>query len=136
MANFNFNKVLGGGRLTADPELRTTTSGTPVVSFGIAVNRRTKPDEEHKADFFDCKAWRGTAEFISRYFKKGSSIFIVGHLKNEHYQGKDEKMVTKTIIEVDEALFVDGKNEKPETPNFTDITNAPSFDAVEESLPF
>lgn len=132
MANFNFNKVIEGGRLTADPELRTTTSGTPVVSFGIAVNKQTKKDEERKADFFDCTAWRGTAEFISRYFKKGSSICIVGHLKNEHYQGKDGKMVTKTIIEVDEALFVDGKTDKPESvgaPQFEDITN-------EEALPF
>lgn len=132
MANFNFNKVIEGGRLTADPELRTTPTGVSVVSFGIAVNRPAKTDEERKTDFFDCTAWRGTAEFISRYFKKGSSICIVGKLQNDHFEGKDGKMVTKAKIVVDEALFVDGKNDdKPKI-------DQPSFEELnpEDPLPF
>lgn len=130
-SNFNFNKVILGGRLTADPELKTTTSGLSVVSFGIAVNRPTRANEEQKTDFHNCEAWRGTAEFIARYFKKGSSICIVGKLQNDHFQ-KDGKMITREKIVVDEATFVDGKNEKSESvgaPQFEDITN-------EEALPF
>ena len=67
MANFNFNKVIIGGRLTADPELKTTPSGISVVSFTVAVNRRfgSKTGEESTADFFNVTAWRQTAEFVS-----------------------------------------------------------------------
>ena len=75
MANFNFNKVILGGRLTADPELKTTPSGISVTSFTVAVNRRFggKAGEEAQADFFNVTAWRQTAEFITRYFRKASS---------------------------------------------------------------
>ena len=71
MANFNFNKVILGGRLTADPELKTTPSGISVTSFTVAVNRRFggKSGEEAQADFFNVTAWRQTAEFITRYFR-------------------------------------------------------------------
>ena len=130
MANFNFNKVIMGGRLTADPELKTTTSGISVVSFGIAVNRPTRANEEPKTDFHNCEAWRGTAEFIERYFKKGSSICVVGKLQNDHFQ-KDGKVVTREKIVVDEATFVDGKNDdKPKVvqPQFEDITDSGEFD--------
>ena len=74
MANFNFNKVILGGRLTVEPELKQTTSGIPVISFSVAVNRRVAKNTEQKADFINCRAWRERAEFISRYFHKGSSI--------------------------------------------------------------
>ena len=74
MANLNFNKIILGGRLTAAPELKQTQSGIPVCSFSIAVNRRAKAGEEQKADFFNVTAWRQTAEFVSKYFSKGSSI--------------------------------------------------------------
>ena len=72
MANFNFNKVILGGRLTADPELRQNPSGIAVTSFSIAVNRRySKNASEQQTDFFNVVAWRQNAEFISRYFRKG-----------------------------------------------------------------
>ena len=73
MANFNFNKVILGGRLTVEPELKQTTSGIPVISFSVAVNRRVAKNTEQKADFINCRAWRERAEFISRYFHKGRS---------------------------------------------------------------
>lgn len=132
MANFNFCRIIMGGRLTADPELRTTTSGVSAVSFGIAVNRPTRANEEPKTDFHNCEAWRGTAEFIAKYFRKGSSICVVGKLQNDYYQGKDGKMAKREKIVVDEATFVDGKNDdKPKVvqPQFEDITD-------EEILPF
>ena len=74
MSNFNFNKIIIGGRLTADPELKTTPSGVTVTSFTVAVNRRFggKNGEESQADFFTVTAWRQTAEFITRYFRKAS----------------------------------------------------------------
>ena len=85
MANFNFNKVILGGRLTADPELKTTTSGIVVTSFSIAVSRRFAKNAEGQAnqqsDFINCVAWRNQAEFITRYFRKGSSICITGSLQ-------------------------------------------------------
>lgn len=83
MANFNFNKAIIGGRITADPELKTTPAGVPVTSFSVAVNRRFggKNGEETPTDFINVTAWRQQAEFITRYFKKGSSICIVGSIQ-------------------------------------------------------
>ena len=75
MANFNINKVIVAGRMCADPELRATTEGVSITSFTVAVNRRTK-DGTDSCDFIDVTAWRGTAEFIVRYFRKGSSICV------------------------------------------------------------
>ena len=67
MANFNYNKATIGGRITADPELKHTTQGTAVVSFTVAVNRKGK---DQQTDFISCQAWKETAEFICRFFKK------------------------------------------------------------------
>ena len=71
-----FNLVVLTGRLTADPELKTTPSGVSVTTFSIAVSRRYKAGEETQADFINIVAWRQTAEFITKYFKKGSMIGI------------------------------------------------------------
>ncbi len=87
MSNLNLNKVILGGRLTADPELKLTPSGVPVVSFGLAINRRFQSRSTEGApaqtqvDFINIVAWRATAEFISRYFRKGSAICIVGSIQ-------------------------------------------------------
>ena len=87
MANFNLNKVILGGRLTADPELKQTPNGIPVVSFSIAVNRRfqSKENAQQQTDFFNVTAWRATAEFVSRYFRKGSSICVIGSIQNRSW---------------------------------------------------
>lgn len=108
MANFNFNKVIIGGRLTQDVELKTTTSGVSVVSFSVAVNRK---GAERKTDFIDVTAWRTTAEFISKYFKKGSSICIVGTLQKREWTDNngDKRYATEVVAE--EATFVDSKND-------------------------
>ena len=82
MANFNFNRVILGGRLTADPELRQNPSGIAVTSFSIAVNRRySKNASEQQTDFFNVVAWRQNAEFISRYFRKGQMVAVQGSLQ-------------------------------------------------------
>ena len=74
------------GRLTADPELRTTTTGKSVCSFSIAVDRSfQKAGEQRQADFINVVAWRQTAEFVSRYFSKGRMIIVEGSLRNNNY---------------------------------------------------
>ena len=103
MANFNCNKVIIGGRLTAEPELKTTPSGISVVSFSIAVNRKVKQGEEQKTDFYNVVAWRGTAEFVARYFHKGSSICIVGQLQNSSWEKDGQKHYKTDIIEIGRA---------------------------------
>lgn len=114
MANFNFNKVILGGRLTADPELKTTPSGISVTTFTVAVNRRFggKDGEQAQADFFNVTAWRQTAEFITRYFRKASSICIFGSLQTRSWE-KDGVKHYATEIVADEAYFVDAKSESP-----------------------
>ena len=115
MANFNFNKVILGGRLTADPELKTTPSGISVTSFTVAVNRRFggKNGEEAQADFFNVTAWRQTAEFITRYFRKASSICVMGSLQTRSWIDQNGQKRFATEIVADEAYFVDAKSESP-----------------------
>ena len=79
------NKVIIIGRLCADPEFRQTTSGIPVCRFRVAVDRPYKKDAEKQADFISCTAWRNTAEFVSRYFSKGSKAVVEGQLRNNDY---------------------------------------------------
>lgn len=125
MANLNLNKVIIGGRLTSDPELKQTQSGISVVSFSIAVNRRTKPGEEQKADFFNITAWRQTADFVARYFKKGSSICIVGVLQTSNWTDQNGQKHYRTDIVADEVMFVDSRSESGQatpTPKFEEIS--------------
>lgn len=110
MANFNFNKVILGGRLVETPELRQTQSGIPVTSFRMAVNRKYSKGQEQTADFFSVTAWRTTAEFVCNYFTKGTSICIVGSIQNRDYD-KDGQKRTVTEIIADEASFVDAKQD-------------------------
>lgn len=154
MANYNFNKVILGGRLTADPELKTTPSGIYVTSFTIAVNRRGQADKESTADFFNVTAWRNTAEFITKYFRKSSSICVVGSIQTRTWQRTDGQKKFATEIVADEAYFVDAKNEAPLTvqqlPQNQDymaqkyqqagqkVNQAPTYEEItdEDTLPF
>lgn len=111
MANFNLNKITLGGRLTADPELRQTQSGVMVTSVGLAVNRRYTGEGEQQTDFFNLVAWRGMAEFITKYFRKGSSICVIGSVQIRNYT--DTQGIKRTSVDVvaDEAYFVDSKSD-------------------------
>ena len=120
MANFNFNKVILGGRIVARPELKQTTSGVPVTSFTVAVNRRfgekqadgsTRP----VADFIKVTAWRQQAEFVWRYFDKGSSICVVGQIETRTWSDKQGQKQYATEVVADEVSFVDAKGEAPPT---------------------
>ena len=105
------NKVIMCGRLTKDPELRTTNSGTNVASFSIAVDRRVAKDAERQADFFDCVAWRQTADFVKRWFGKGRKILIEGTLQNREYQAQDGTKRRVTEIIVDNCEFADSRQD-------------------------
>lgn len=146
MSNLNLNKVVLGGRLTADVELKQTTSGVSVCSFSIAVNRRYSKEGDQQTDFISCQAWRNTAEFISKYFKKGSSICVVGSIQQRSWTDKDGQKRYATEIVVDEAMFVDGKNDaqgtetsNPNTyiPDAYKTPTQPNFEDVsDDDLPF
>lgn len=138
MSNFNFNKVIIGGRLTADPELKTTPSGVSVANFTVAVNRRTSADEDQHADFFTVTAWRGAAEFICKYFRKASSICIVGSLQTDSWTDQEGNKRYSIKIVADEANFVDAKNEAPEAVRQavdSTPTSAPAPQYTGESAP-
>ena len=111
MANFNFNKVILGGRLTAAPEIKQTPNGVAVCNFSVAVNRKYSKDGEQQTDFINCQAWRNTAEFIGKYFGKGSSICVIGSIQTRNWKDKDGNTRYATEVMVDEAVFVDGKND-------------------------
>lgn len=136
MANFNFNKVILGGRLTSDPELKTTQSGLSVTSFRLAVNRRGKDSE---TDFISVTAWRKTAEFITQFFRKGSSICITGSLQTRSWEGQDGQKRTVTEVQADDAFFVDSKSEAQPAPSYNpyDVTaaTAPKFEELDDSEP-
>ena len=140
MANFNFNKVILGGRLTADPELKQTQSGIPVVSFSIAVNRRYQSkDAPQQTDFFNVTAWRATAEFVSKYFRKGSSICITGSMQNRTWTDQQGQKRYATDIVADEVMFVDSRQDSAgssSAPQYTpDAYSAPSFSTPAASAP-
>lgn len=111
MANLNFNKAIIGGRLTADVEMKVTPSGVSVCTFSIAVNRKGGKDAEPKTDFINCVAWRNTADFIGKYFSKGSSILVVGNIQNRSWQDNNGNKRYATEVIVDEVNFVDSKGE-------------------------
>lgn len=145
MANFNLNKVILGGRLTADPELKTTPNGISVTSFTVAINRaRAKDSEETKTDFINCTAWRSTAEFITKYFRKANSICVLGSIQTRSWTDNDGNKRFATEILVDEARFVDSKSESQAAPAESGAyipeayTAAPQFEEIgeDEELPF
>lgn len=151
MANFNFNKIMLGGRLTADPEGRQTANGTSVVRFSIAVNRRFNKDAtQPQADFFNVVAWRSTADFVCKFFKKGASIFVVGSLQNNNWTDQDGNKRYSNEIVADEVSFVDSRSEgssagqyTPDSynsePSFSNsAADAPKFEEIkgDDDLPF
>lgn len=104
------NKVILMGRLTRDPELRTTSSNTSVCSFTLAVDRRFKnANGERQADFISCTAWRQTAEFLCRYFRQGSRLALVGSIQTSSWEDSDGKRQYRTDVVADEIYFAEGR---------------------------
>ena len=141
MSSLNLNKVILCGRMTADPELKQTTSGIPVVSFTLAVNRRYQAKsaegaQAQQADFISVVAWRQTAEFISRYFRKGSALCVTGSIQTRTWQDQQGQKRYATDVVADEVMFVDSKNEGSTGGQYAAETyNAPSYSSSPASAP-
>lgn len=119
------NLVALMGRLCSDPELKTTPNGVSVTSFAIAVDRKYQPQgEERKADFIDIVAWRNQAEFICKYFKKGSMIGIEGEIQTRTYQDKNGNNRKAVEIVVGHVTFCGSKSES-NSGNNAPIENDP-----------
>lgn len=115
------NKVIIMGRLTADPELRSTQNGTSVTQFTLAVDREyQKQGEERQADFINCVAWKQTAEFISRNFSKGRMIAVEGSLQTRNYEDKQGNKRTVTEVIVNNASFTGEPKQNSKTDDFTE----------------
>ena len=154
MSSLNLNKVILCGRLCADPELKQTQNNISVVSITLAVNRRYSSRNDSQAgpqaDFISLVAWRQTAEFIARYFRKGSAICVTGSIQTRTWQDAPGPKRYATEVVVDEAMFVDSKSEggagqtyTPDaysTPSFSSPAGAgaPSFEELksDDDLPF
>lgn len=110
--SLNLNKVVLAGRMVESPELRTTQTGLPITQFRLAVNKRgAKDGQQPQTDFITIVAWRQTAEFITRYFKKGNAICVVGSIQTRSYTDKNNQKRTATEVVADEAYFVESKAE-------------------------
>ena len=152
MANLSLNKVVLCGRLTSYPELKTTATGISVVSFTLAVNRPYRTTDANSnqpsADFISVVAWRQRAEFIARYFKKGSSLCVTGSIQTRKWTDQQGQNRYATEVVVDDAMFVDSRNEGSARDNapaasysaepYATPGAAESFDIIkdDDDLPF
>lgn len=114
------NHIVLMGRLTRDPELRRTNSGTAVASFTLAVDRdySSRDGGERQTDFIDIVAWRSTAEFVSRYFTKGQQVCVSGRLQIRDWQDKDGNKRRSAEVVVDNAYFADSKRSEGGSGNY------------------
>ena len=133
----NLNKVILGGRLTANPELKQTGNGVAVTSFTIAVDRKYQKDSEKKADFITIVAWRQTAEFICKYFTKGSAIIICGELQTRSWKDADGKNRYATEVVASEVSLKKKKKASDNISITAEESASEGFVVVgEEDLPF
>lgn len=138
------NCIIIMGRLTADPELRTTVSGLSVTSFTVAVDRRfAKQGKDKQTDFINCVAWRQQADFVTRFFRKGQMIAVQGSLQMRNYEDKNGNKRTAYDVVADNISFcggkVDGGSAENNSPQFTFLPDGDSpFGADDEleGLPF
>ncbi len=147
----SFNKVILVGNLTADPELKQTSQGTSVCSFTLAINRRTSRNDQGQqtADFITVVAWRQTAEFVAKYFKKGRPLLVCGQIQTRKWTDNQGNTRYATEVVADEVTFVENKSSgdttsgggyTPDsygTPGYHNNA-APEFEEVQgdDNLPF
>lgn len=138
------NHVTIMGRLTRDPELRHTQSGTAVTSFTLAVDRdfKDKNSGETATDWISCTAWKGTAEFVTRYFQKGRMAIVEGRLQSRKYTDKDGNNRTAYEVVASSVYFGDSKRDSDPLDKLADDAtpvSEPSFQEMEDDpseLPF
>lgn len=131
------NNVVLMGRMVADPEIRTTSTGKSVANFRIAVDRAFSKNGNKEADFITIVAWEKTADFISRYFNKGSMIALRGEIQTRNYEDSSGNKRTATEVLAREVSFCGSKNETNSAPT-TMSAPTPDFEEIPdtEDLPF
>lgn len=133
------NKVVLMGRLAREVDSRyTSVNNTAVAIFPLAVNRRfVKQGEERQADFIQVVAWGKTAEFCSKYFKKGQQVGVIGRIETRNYDDKDGKRVYVTEVIAEEVYFADSRKEDSNVSNSTPFESPQDFTPVtDDDLPF
>ena len=138
------NKAILMGRLTRDPELRHTPSSIPVTTFTLAVDRNyASKGAEKQTDFIDIVAWRGTAEFVSRYFRKGQLVAVSGSIQTRNWEDKNGAKRVSVEVVADEVFFAEPKRDsvrgdRPAPSDFDAPLAAPSdFQEIDDDeLPF
>lgn len=132
------NKVILMGRLTREPEVSSSTSGTTFARFSIAVDRKFKKEGDPDADFFNCTSFGKQSEFVEKYLKKGTKVVVTGRLQNNNYTNKDGQKVYDIRVMVEEIEFAESKNSSESSnsgsADVTDFTNIP--EGLVEELPF
>ena len=129
------NSVVLVGRLGKDIELKKTASDIAFCNFSVAVDRNYKQGDERVTDWIDCTAWRGTAEFLSKFFHKGSMVGIVGSLEVRKWETDDGQKRSATYINVQNVSFVEGKRDGAEQSQSANSLSSLK-DAPEGELPF
>lgn len=128
------NMVALMGRLTYEPELKSTPNGLSIIRFQIAVDRSYQAKgQDRQADFIDCVAWRQTAEFISRYFHKGSMIAVEGSIQTSNYTDKNGKQRKQVEVLANNVSFCGSKNEAGSVSNNGYNQAAPSYASADNS---
>lgn len=137
------NKWIGMGRLTRDPEVRYSQSGSAVANFSVAIDRRYKRDGETTADFFNCTAFSKTGEFVEKYLRKGIKVVIEGELQNNNYEDKNGTKHYSVQIIVNQIEFAESKSSQTNNDTAEPEANAPADDGfmnipdgIDEELPF
>jgi len=131
-----YNRVILEGRLTATPELKKTQSGAEYCNFTLAVDRNFKNGEERLADFPSLKAWRGTAGFICKYFKKGDPILVDGRLETSKFDGEDGRTIYRTDVVVESATFTISKKGSESSATTATADRLDPVDVDDGELPF
>ena len=132
------NHITVMGRLTRDPEMRTTQSGVSVVSFTVACDRDFggRDGGERQTDFIDCVAWRSTGEFVSKYFHKGSMIVVSGRLQSRKWQDRDGNNRTSWEINADNVYFGESRRDGDSSrDSYSNNTYSGSYDSGRSSAP-
>ena len=132
------NRIIVMGRMTRDPELRRTNSGTAVASFSLAVDRDFKSQSgEKETDFIDVVAWRNTAEFVSKFFTKGRMAVVEGRLQLRDWTDKEGNKRRTAEIVADNVYFGDSKRDGGDNPGYTPAPSS-GFSEIEDDgdLPF
>lgn len=126
------------GRITHTPELKKTPSGTSVLNFSLAVDRRFTNSKEKITDFLDCVSWSNQAEFISKYFKKGDMIAVIGEVQTREYEGRDGNKKKAVEIVVSNVSFCGGKTEAkaPDENDYLNQLYKQHITVMDDDLPF